>query len=207
MPTYLENPAVAIGLERSVFIPTPKKDNAKECANYHTISLISHTRKLMLKILQVASTVVNWELPDVQAIFREQVANICWIIEKTFQKNICFCFMDFAKVFDCVDHNKLWKILKEMGIRDHLTCLLRNLHIGQEATVRNGHGTWTGSKIGKQYIKAIYCHPPYLTNMWRTSCRMLDCMKHKLESRLPGEVSTISDTKMTPPLGQKAERN
>ena len=87
---------------------------------------------------------VNHELPDVQS----QIANICWIIEKAreFQKNIYFCFIDYAKAFDCVDHNKLWKILQEMGIPGHLTCLLRNLYVGQEATVRTGHGTQTGSK-------------------------------------------------------------
>ena len=104
----------------------------------------------MLKILQVRlQQYVNRELPDVQAGFRkgrrtrDQIANIQWIMEKAreFQKNICFCFIDYAKAFDCVDHNKLWKILQEMGIPDHLTCLLRNLYAGQEATVRTGHGT------------------------------------------------------------------
>ena len=114
------------------------------------VALISHASKVMLKILQARlQQYVNRELPDVQAGFRkgrgtrDQIANICWIIEKggEFQKNICFCFIDYAKDFDCVDHKKLWKILKEMGIPDHLTCLLRNLYAGQEATVRTGHGT------------------------------------------------------------------
>ena len=104
----------------------------------------------MLRILQARfQQYVNCELPDVQSGFlkgrgtRDQIANICWIIQKAreFQKNIYFCFIDYAKAFDCVDHNKLWKILKDMGIPDHLTCLLRNLHAGQEATVRIGHGT------------------------------------------------------------------
>ena len=113
---------------------------------------------------------VNQELPDVQAGFRkgrrtrEQIANIHWIIEKAkeFQKNICFT--DYTKAFDCVDHNKLWKILQEMGILDHLTCLLRNLNAGQEATVKIPDvEQWTGSKLGKECIKAIYCHPAYLT--------------------------------------------
>ena len=135
--------------KRSVFIPNPKKGNAKECSNYRTIVLISHTSKVLLKILQARlQQYVNRELPDVQAGFikgrvtRDQIANIQWIIEKAreFQKNIYFCFIDYAKAFDCVDHNKLWKILKEMGIPDHLTCLLRNLYAGQEATVRTGHG-------------------------------------------------------------------
>ena len=142
----------------SVFIVIPKKGNAKECSNYHTIALISHASKVMLKILQATpQQYVNHEHPDVQAGFRkgrgtrDQIANILWIIEKAiqFQKNIYVCFIDYAKAFDCVDHNKLWKILKEMGITDHLTCLLRNLYSGQEATVRIGHGTTDWFQIGK----------------------------------------------------------
>ena len=122
----------------------------KECSNYRIIALISHTSKVMFKILQVRfQQYVNHELPDVQADFRksrgtrDQIANIHWITEKArdIQKNIYFCFIDYAKASNCVDHNKLWKILKEMGIPDHLTCLLRNLYAGQEATVRTGHGT------------------------------------------------------------------
>ena len=136
--------------KRSVFIPIPRKDNAKECSNYHTIVLISHASKVMAEILQARlQQYVNWELPDVQAGFRKgrgtrrQIANIRWIIEteRELQKNIYYCFIDYAKAFDRVDHNKLWKILKEMGIPDHLTCLLRNPYTGQEATVRTGHGT------------------------------------------------------------------
>ena len=134
----------------SVFILIPKKSNAKECSNYCTIALISHASKVMLRTLQARlQQYVNHELSNVQAGFRkgrgtrDQIANICWIIKKgrEFQKNIYFCFVDYAKAFDCVDHNKLWEILKEMGITDHLTCLLRNLYAGQEATVRTGHGT------------------------------------------------------------------
>ena len=141
---------MATGLEKVRFIPVPKKGNDKECSNYHTIVLISHTSKVMLKILRARlQQYRNRELPDVQAGFRkgrrtrDQIANICWIIEKAreFQKNIYFCFIDCAKAFDCVDHKKLWKILKEMGIPDHLNCLLRNLYAGQEATVRTRHGT------------------------------------------------------------------
>ena len=136
--------------KRSVFTPIPKKGNAKECSNYHTIALISHPSKVMLKILWTRlQQYTNREVPDVQAGFRkgrgtrDQIASIHWIIEKAreFQKNIYFCFIDFTKAFNCVDHNKLWKILKEMGIPDHLTCLLRDLYAGQEATVRTGHGT------------------------------------------------------------------
>ena len=130
MPANLENSAVATGLER-VFIPIPKKGNAKECSNYHTIALISHASKVVLKVLQARlQQYVNRELPDVQAGFkkgrgtRDPIANIRWIMEKAreFQKNIYFCFIDYAKAFDCVDHNKLWKILKEMEIPDHLIC-------------------------------------------------------------------------------------
>ena len=135
--------------KRSVFIPIPKKGNAKECSNYCTIALISHASKVMLKILQARlQQYVNRELPDVQAGFRKgrgtrgQVADNHWIMDKAreLQKNIYLCFIDCAKAFDCMDHNKLWKILKEMGIPDHLNCLLRNLYAGQEATVRTRHG-------------------------------------------------------------------
>ena len=133
------------------------------------------------------------ELPDVQAGFskgigtKDQIANIRWIIKKAreFQKNIYYCFTDYVKGF--VDHNKLWKILQETGIPDHLTCLLRSLYAGQEATVRTRHGT-TGSKSGKEYIKAIYCHPAYLTCMQSTSCEMSGWMKHKMELRFLGEI-------------------
>ena len=140
----------------SVFIPISKKDNTKKCTNCHKIALISHTSKVMPQILHARlQQYVNCELPDVQAGFRkgrgtgDQIANICWIIEKAreFQKNICF--IDYAKAFDCVDHNKLWKILKELGIPDHLTCLLRILYADQEATVRTGHGKRDWFQIGK----------------------------------------------------------
>ena len=149
--------------KRSVFIPIPNKGNAKECSNYCTIVLISHASKLMLKSLQARlQQYVNHELPDGQAGFikgrgtRDQIANICWITKKAgeSQKNIYFCFIDYAKVSDCVDHNKLWKTLQEMGIPDHSTCLLRNLCAGQEATVRTRHETtdwfqiWKGVRQG-----------------------------------------------------------
>uniref|UniRef100_A0A4W2H0L8 Reverse transcriptase domain-containing protein n=1 Tax=Bos indicus x Bos taurus TaxID=30522 RepID=A0A4W2H0L8_BOBOX len=136
-----------------------EKGNAKECSNYRTVALISHASKLMLKILQARlQQYMNRELPDVQAGFRkgrgtrDQIANICWIRGKAreFQKSIYFCFIDYAKAFECVDHNKLWKILQEMGIPGgHLTCLLRNLYAGQEATVRTGHGATDWFQIGK----------------------------------------------------------
>ena len=155
MPTNLKN---SQDWKRSVFIPILKKGNAKEYSNYHTVALISHTSKVMLKILQARlKQYMKCELPDVQAGFRKgrgtrgQVANIRWIIKKAreFQKSIYFCFIDYAKAFDCVDHNKLWKILKDMGISDHLNCLLRNLHAGQEATVKIRLGPTDWFQIGK----------------------------------------------------------
>ena len=160
----------------------------------------------MLKILQVRlQQYLNHELPDVQAGFRkgrgtrDQIANIRWNTEKAreFQKNIHFYFIDYAKTFDCVDHKKLWKIRKEMGISYYLTCLLRNLYSGQEAAVITGHGTTDWFQIGKEYIKAIYCHPAYLTYMQSTLCEMLGWMSHKLESRFLEEISTISKKYLT----------
>ena len=159
MPASLENSAMAIGLEKISFIPIPKKSSAKECSNYCTVALVSHTSKVMLKILQVRlQQYVNQELPDVQAGFREgkgtrdRIADIHWIVEKVrgFHENIYLCFVDYTKVFDYVDHNKLWEILQEMGIPDHLICCLRNLYAGQEATVRTSHGTVDWFKIGKE---------------------------------------------------------
>ena len=139
----------------------------------------------MLKILQAKlQQYMNHELPNVQVGFRkdrgtrDQIANIHWITEKTreIQKNIYFCFRDYAKPFDCVDHNKLWKILQDMGIPDHLTCLLRNLYAGWEARVRTRHVITDWFQIGKEYVKAVYCHPAYLIYKQSTSCKMLGWM-------------------------------
>ena len=154
---------------------------------------------------------MNRELPDVQAWFgegrgtRDQIANIFWITEKAreFQKNIYFCFIDYAKAFDCVDHSKLWEILEEMRIPDHLTCLLRNCMQVKKQQLEPDMEQWTGSKLGKEYIKTVYCHPAYLTYMQSTSCKMPGWMKHKLESRFPGEISITSDRQMIPPLCRK----
>ena len=157
MPANLENSAVATGLEKVSFHSNPKERQCQRMSNYCTIALISRASKI-LKILQARfQQYVNCELPDVQAGFRkgrgtrDLIANICWIIKKAreFQKNIYFCFIDYPIAFDCVDHNKLWTILKEMGIPDPLTCLLRNLYAGQEATVRTGHGPADWFQIGK----------------------------------------------------------
>ena len=155
MPANLENSAVATGLEKVSFHSNPKK---RQCQRMFKLLLISHASKVMLKILQARlQQYVNHELPNIQAGFRkgrgtrDQITNIRWIIEKAreLQKNIYFCFIDYTKDFDCMYHNKLWKILKEMGIPDHLTCPLRNLYVGQEATVRTRHRTTDWFQIGK----------------------------------------------------------
>ena len=150
MPSNLGNSAEPQDWKRSVFIPILKRKATTKNVQTTTVALISHASKVVLKNLQARlQHYVNHELPDVQIGFRkgrgtrDQTANICWIIEKAreFKKNIYFCFIDYANAFDCVDHNKLWKMLKEVGIPDHLTYLLRNLYAGQEATVRTRHGT------------------------------------------------------------------
>ena len=151
----------------------PKKDNTKERSNYCAIALISHASKVMLKILQARlQQYMNCELPDIQAGFRkgrgtkDQIANICWIVEKAreFQKNIYFYFIDYAKAFDYMDNNQLWKILQDMGIPDHLTCLLRNLYAGQEATVRTGHGITDWFQVRKGVCQG--CMSPCLFNLY-----------------------------------------
>ena len=155
---------------------------------------------------------MNHELPDIQAGFRkgrgtrDQIANMHWIIDKAreFKKNTYFCFIDYAKAFDCVDHNKLRKFLKEMGIPDHLTCLLRNLYAGQEATVRTGHGTMDWFQTGKGVRQGCILSPCLFNVYAEYIMRKLDWMKHKLESRLLGEISITPDMQITPPLWQKA---
>ena len=157
--------------KRSILILIPKKGRTKESSN-----LISHASKVMLKILHVRlQHYVNQELPDVQAGFRkgrgsrgslDQIVNIHWIIKKAkeFQKNIYLCFINYAKAFDCVDHNKLWKALKVIGIPDHLNCLLRNLYAGREATVRKASmEQLIGARLRKEYDRAVCCHPVCLT--------------------------------------------
>ena len=156
----------------------------------------------MLKVLWARlQQYVNREIPGIQDGFRksrgtrDQTANICWIIKKAreFQENIYFCFIDYAKAFDCVDHNKLWKILKEMGVPDHLTCLLRNLYAGQEATVRTGHGTTDLFQIGKGVGLGCILSPCLFNLYAEYIMRNAGLMKYKLESRLPGEISITSD--------------
>ena len=165
----------------------------------------------MLKILQVR---LQQELPDVQSGFRkgkrakDQIANICWIIGKAreSQKNIYFCFIDYAKAFVYVDHNKLWKILKEMGLPDHLTCLLRNLYAGQEATIRTGHGTTDWFQIGKGVCQGCMISPSLFTLYAEYITWNAGLDEAQLESRFLGEISITSDMQMIQPLWQKVKR-
>ena len=154
MPAHLENSAVATGLEKVSFHSNPKE---RQCQRMFKLLHNSTHLTYYQNNAQTLQQYLNQGCPDVQAGFRkgrgtrDQIANIHWIIKKAreFQKNIYFCFIDYAKAFDCVHHNKLWKILKKIGIPDHLTCLLRSLYAGQEATVRTGHGTTDWFQMGK----------------------------------------------------------
>ena len=170
----------------------------------------------MLKILQARlQQYVNHEPPDVQGGFRkgrgtrDQIANICWIIEKAreFQKNIYFCFIDYAKAFDCVDHNKLWKILKETGIPDHLTCLLRNLYAGQEATVRTGHGTTDWFQIGKGVLQGCILSPCLFNFYAEYIMRNAGLEETQGEIKIARRNINNLRNAMTPPLWQKEKRN
>ena len=160
------------------------------------------------KFSKSAFNIMNQELPDVEAEFRkgrgtrDQIGSIHCIIEKVreFHKYIYLCFIGCAKAFDCVDHNKLWKILWEIRISAHLNLPPEKSVYIQKITVRTGHGKQTGSKLRNEYVKALYCHPPYLAYMQSTTCEKPGWIKHKLESRLPGEISIASNMQMTPPL-------
>ena len=185
--------------------------------NYHTVALISHASKVMLKILQArCQQYMNCELPDVQAGFRkgrgtrDQIANVRWIMEEAreFQKNIYFCFLDYAKAFDCVDHiTTNWKILKEMGIPDYLTCLLRNLYAGQEATVRTLHVTMDWFKIGKGIYQGCILSPCLFNLYAEYIMRNAGLEKHKLESRFLRKVSINLHMQIMSPIWQKAKKN
>ena len=178
MPANLENSEVATGLEKISFHSNPKERQCQRMLKLpHNRSHLTHY-KVMLKIPQARlQQYLNCELPDVQVDFRkgrgtrDQIANMHWIIEKAreFQKNIYFCFIDYAKAFDCVDDNKLWKILKEMGIPDHLTCLLRSLYACHEATLRTGHGKMEWFQIRKGVHQGCILSPTYSTSMQSTS--------------------------------------
>ena len=202
LPANLEDSAVATGLENVSFHSNSKERQCQRMFKLCTIALMSHTSKVMLKILQARLTwIVNLKMfkLDLEKAEEPEI-KIHWIIEKAreFQKNI-YCFIDYAKAFDCVDHNKLQKILREMGIPDHLTFLLRNLYASQEATVRTGHGTTDWFQIGKGVCQGCILSPCLFN--------LLGWKEHKLESRLLGEISIISDMQMTPPLWQKVKRN
>ena len=177
MPGKLKTQQRPQDWKRSVFTPIPKKGNAKECSNYHTIALISHSSKVMLKFLQTRlQQYMNHELPDVKASFRkgrgtrDQIANIHWIIKKAreFQTNIYFCFVDYNKALDCVDHNcgkfwKRWDYQTTLPVSWKIYMQVRKPQLELDMEQQ------TGSKSGKEYIKAVYCHPAYLTSMQSTS--------------------------------------
>ena len=212
----LENSAVATRPEKVSFHSIPKKDNAKDCSDYHTIELSSHASKIMLKILQARlQQYMNHELPDGQAGFRkgrgtrDQIDNIHWIIEKSKrvpEKHLFLFYWLHLSLWLCGSQQTV-ENSSSMGIPDHLICLLRNLYAGQEAKLEPEIEQQTGSKLGKEYIKAVYCHPAYLTFMQSTSCKMSGWMKHKLESKLPGVISITSDIcRWHHPYGRKQRR-
>ena len=191
MPANLENSAVATGLEKVIVILNPEKGNTKECSNYCTIILISHTSKVMLKILQARlQHYMNWELSDVKAAFREgrgtrdQTSNIRWIIEKAreYQKNTYFFFTDYAKAFDCGNFFKRWEYQTTWPASWEICMQVKKQQLELDVEQRSG------SKLGKEYLKAVYCHPTYLTSLQSTSCKIPGWITHKLESRLPGEI-------------------
>ena len=183
MPANLENSAVATGLEKSQFSFQSQRKampkNAQTTAQLHwSHTLVKECSKFSKPGFSSMWT-VNFQMFKLVLEKAEEpeikLPTFSWSSKKAreFQKNICLCFIDYAKAFDCVDHNTLWKILKEMGIQDHLTCLLRNLYGCQEAIVRTGYGTTDWFQIGKEYVKAVYCHPAYLTSMQSTSWEVL----------------------------------
>ena len=203
--------------KRSAFIPIPKKGNAKKCSNYHTFALISHTSKKMLKTLQVRlQQYVNHELRDVQARFRkgrgnrDQIANIRWITEKAreFQKKTSIsALLTMPKSLtvwittNCRKFLKRWKYQTTWPASWEICMQVRKQQLELDMEQQ------TGSKSGQEYVKAVYCHPVYLTSMQSISWEMLGCKKHKLESRLFEDISITSDMQMTPPLWQKVKRN
>ena len=198
--------------KRSVLISIPKKGNAKESSNYHTFALISNASKVMLNIFQARlQQYVNWELPDIQAEFRkgrgtrDQIANIHWITEKEreFQENIYFCFIEYGQSLWYVDHNNCGKFLKRWEYQTTWPTSWEICMQVKKQQLEPDMEQWTGSKLGKDYVRALYHHPAYLTYIQSTSCKMLGWLKHKVESRLPGEISITSYMQMTPPYGRK----
>ena len=188
----------------------------KKVQNYCTIDLISHASKVMLKILQGRlQQYVNQERPDSQAGFRkgkgtrDQIANICSITEKAgqFQKNIYSCIIDYTKAFDCVHHNICGKFFKRWEYQTIWPASWEVCMQVKKQQLEMDTEQQTSSKLGKDYVKSVYCHPAYLTYMQSTPCEMPGWMKHKLDSRLPGKISTTSEMQMTPPLWQKVKKN
>ena len=217
MSANLENSAGATGLEKVSFHSNPKESQCKECSNYCTIALISHTSKVMLKILQARpQQYTNWELPDVQAGFRkgrgtrDQTANIHWITNKAreFQKNIYFCFNDYAKfsLWMC-GSQQTGTFLKRWEYQTTLPASWETCTQVRKQQLELDMEQQTDFKSEKEYVKAVYCHPVYLTSMQSTSWVTLGWRKHKLESRLLGEIPITSDMQIPPPLWQKVKRN
>ena len=202
---------MATGLKKVCF-----HSSAKECLHYHTTALISYASKVILKILQARlQQYINQELSDIQLDLEKaeepeiKLSTSAVLSKKArdYQKNIYFCFIDYDKDFDCVGHNKLWKILQKMGILDHLTCLPRNLYAGQEATVRTRHGTTDWFQIGKGVHQGCILSPCLFNLYAEYNMQNAGLGKAQLESRLLGEILITSDMQMTPPLWQKVERN
>ena len=215
MPANLENSPVITGLEKVSLHSNFKERQCQKCSNYHTIALISHASKVMIKILQARlQQYVNREqmfklvsenaeepeikLPTFAGSSKKQDSS---------RKSISVCFIDYAKTFDCVDHNKLWKILKEMGIPDHLTCLLRNLCAGQEATVRTGHGTTDWFHIGKGRRQGCILSPSLFNLYAEYIMRNAGLEEAQAGIKLLGEISITSHMQMTPPLWQRVKGN
>ena len=209
MPANLESSVVATGLEKVSFIPIPKKGNTKEYLNYHTIALISHTSKVMLKILQVRlQQFMNHDPPDVQVGFRkgrgtrDQIANICWIIKKAneFQKNIYFCFIDYAKALTVWITTNCGKFFKKWEYQTTLPASWEICMQVRKQQLRLDMEQQTGSKSGKEYFKAVYCHPAYLTYMQSASWEMLGWMKHSwnhIAGRNINKLRYVDDTSLT----------
>ena len=197
--------------KRSIFIPSQRKAVPKNVqTTAQLIALISHTSKVMLRILQARfQQYMNRELPEVQAGFRksrgtrDQIARICWIIERAreFQKNIYFCFIDCVITTNCGKFFKRWEYQTTWPASWVICMQVRKQQLEPDMEQQ------TGSKLGKEYIKAVYCHPAYLTSMQSASWEIRGWMKHKLESRLPGEISITSDMQKTTPLWQKVKKN
>ena len=214
MLANLENSAVTMGLEKVNFHSTPKKGNAEEWWNYCTIALISHTSKVMLKILQARlQQYMNWELPDVQARFRkgrgprDQIANICWIIKKAqenFKKPSISASLATLKPFTVWITTNCGKFFKRWEYQTTLLASWETCMQVKKQQLELDMEQQTDSKSGKEHIKAVYCHSAYLTSMQSTSLEVPGWMKHKLESGMPGEISITSDMKMTSPLWQKS---